>query len=71
MQNVHIAADQLLVPLYDDALSDHLQHLDCLNHCLTGLEGLHHYHLAVVNTPEYIQNCTLRGYEHPRVRMPS
>ena len=48
-------ADRYLVLFYPDvALSDHLQHLDCLDCCLTGLEMLVHYHLAVLDTPECI-----------------
>ena len=64
MANAHNGAD---LPFYDDALSDCLQHLGCLDRCLTGLEMLVHYHLAVLDTPEYIRNFTL--HKHPSVRM--
>ena len=54
--------DRYLVLFYPDvALSDHLEHLDRLDCCLAGLEELHQYHLAVLDTPEYIQevHCIL------------
>ena len=62
MENVHNGPDQHLAQFYPyDALSDHLEHLDCLDCCLAGLEELHQYHLAVLDTPEYIQevHCIL------------